>query len=121
MNKKRIVITIVVILVLAALTYLQFRTWRSFNWQVFFEQTREANLWRIGSAVFIIYCGYFLRALRWQVMLRPIKKVSWSHLISPTFIGFTALAVLRRPGELIRPYLIARKERLPVSSPLAVR
>jgi hypothetical protein len=120
MNKKRIVLTIFVILVLAALTYLQFRTWRSFNWQVFFEQTREANLWRIASAVLIIYCGYFLRALRWQVMLRPIKKVSWSRLISPTFIGFTALAVLGRPGELIRPYLIARKERLPVSSQMAV-
>ncbi|MCU1306282.1 MAG: hypothetical protein JWN45_977 [Acidobacteriaceae bacterium] len=120
MNKKRIVLTIVVILVLAALTYLQFRTWRSFNWHVFFEQTREANLWRIASAVLIIYGGYFLRALRWQVMLRPIKNVSWRHLISPTFIGFTALAVLGRPGELIRPYLIARKERLPVSSQMAV-
>jgi uncharacterized protein (TIRG00374 family) len=120
MNKKRIVLTMVVILVLAALTYLQFRTWRSFNWHVFFEQTREANLWRIASAVIIIYCGYFLRALRWQVMLRPIKKVSWARLISPTFIGFTALALLGRPGELIRPYLIARKERLPVSSQMAV-
>jgi uncharacterized protein (TIRG00374 family) len=120
MNKKRIVLTIVVILVLAALAYLQFRTWRSFNWHVFFEQTREANLWRIASAVLIIYCGYFLRALRWQVMLRPIKNVSWKHLISPTFIGFTALALLGRPGELIRPYLIARKERLPVSSQMAV-
>jgi uncharacterized protein (TIRG00374 family) len=120
MNKKRIVLTMIVILVLAALAYLQFRTWRSFNWHVFFEQTREANPWRIASAVAIIYCGYFLRAMRWQVMLRPIKKVSWTRLVSPTFIGFTALAILGRPGELIRPYLIARKERLPVSSQMAV-
>jgi uncharacterized protein (TIRG00374 family) len=120
MNKKRVLVTTVIVLVLVALAYLQFRTWRNFNWQVFFEQTREANLWRIASGVAIIYCGYFLRALRWEVMLRPVKKVSWMRLVSPMFIGFTALAILGRPGELIRPYLIARKEGLPVSSQMAV-
>jgi glycosyltransferase 2 family protein len=35
-------------------------------------------------------------------------------------IGFTALALLGRPGEFIRPFLIGRKEGLPMSSQLAV-
>ena len=35
-------------------------------------------------------------------------------------IGFTGLALLGRPGELIRPYLIARRESLPFASQVAV-
>jgi uncharacterized protein (TIRG00374 family) len=120
MNKKRALVTIVVITVLVGLGYLQFRTWRSFNWQVFFEQTRQANLLRIAFAIAIIYLTYFLRALRWHVMLRPVKNVPWARLISAQFIGFTGLALLGRPGESIRPYLIGRKEGLSVPSQLAV-
>jgi len=120
MNKKRVLVTAVVIAVLVGLGYLQFRTWRSFNWQVFFEQTRQANPLHIVVAILIIYLTYFLRAMRWQVMLRPVKQVSWMRLLSAQFIGFTGLALLGRPGEFIRPYLIARKEGLSVSSQLAV-
>jgi hypothetical protein len=35
-------------------------------------------------------------------------------------IGFTGMALFGRPGEFIRPYLIARKENLSVSSQIAV-
>jgi hypothetical protein len=41
-------------------------------------------------------------------------------LIPPTLIGFTGLTLLGRPGELIRPYLIARRESLPFASQVAV-
>ena len=34
-------------------------------------------------------------------------------------IGFTAITLLGRPGELVRPYLIATRERVPLSSQLA--
>jgi uncharacterized protein (TIRG00374 family) len=40
--------------------------------------------------------------------------------VAPTIIGFTGLALFGRPGELIRPYLIARRQDLPFSSQLAV-
>jgi uncharacterized protein (TIRG00374 family) len=41
-------------------------------------------------------------------------------MVSPTVIGFTGLALLGRAGEFIRPYLIARRTDLPLSSQLAV-
>ena len=41
-------------------------------------------------------------------------------IVPPTMIGFTGLALLGRPGELIRPYLIARRENLSFSSQMAV-
>jgi hypothetical protein len=40
-------------------------------------------------------------------------------LLSSTLIGFTAVTVLGRPGEFVRPYLIAKKEKLAFPSQLA--
>ena len=51
--------------------------------------------------------------------MRPLKAVSAARLIGPTFVGFTGLALLGRAGELVRPYLISRKEGLSISSQLA--
>lgn len=53
-------------------------------------------------------------------MIRPIcpRPNHW-RLFSATVIGFTALVLLGRAGELVRPYLIARKEGLPISSQMA--
>jgi hypothetical protein len=47
------------------------------------------------------------------------REVSVAALIPPTLIGFTGLTLLGRPGELIRPYLIARRTNLTFSSQLA--
>lgn len=41
------------------------------------------------------------------------------NLLSATVIGFTAITLFGRAGELVRPYLIARKEQVPLSSQLA--
>jgi uncharacterized protein (TIRG00374 family) len=68
-----------------------------------------------------IYIAYFLRAVRWKIFLSPVRKeASILGLIPPTMIGFTGLAVLGRAGELIRPYLIARRHNLPFASQVAV-
>jgi glycosyltransferase 2 family protein len=63
---------------------------------------------------------YYGRALRWAVFLKPLKpKPSIWNLLSATIIGFTALTLFGRPGEFVRPYLIAVKERVPVTSQFA--
>src|SRR5580700_6194601 len=59
------------------------------------------------------------RALRWQVMLRPFgRTLSIGKLTSDTAIGFTAVILLGRVGEIVRPYLIALSAGLPLSSQL---
>jgi len=118
--RKHAAATVVVILVLAALAWLQFRSWKDFDWQVFLSQTREVNPLRVAAATAIIYFVYFLRALRWKIFLRPVRKTSTLSLTPAMMIGFTGLALLGRPGELIRPYLVARREKLPFSSQMAV-
>ncbi|HZQ23753.1 MAG TPA: lysylphosphatidylglycerol synthase transmembrane domain-containing protein [Terriglobales bacterium] len=121
MDKKRIVITAAALLILAALVYLQFRHWKSFDWATFWQETHQVNLAHIVHGVLLIYLGYVMRAVRWKLFLRPVRpKASSLQLLSPTLVGFTGLALLGRPGEFIRPYLIARRESLPVSSQIAV-
>ncbi|MGO9863097.1 MAG: lysylphosphatidylglycerol synthase transmembrane domain-containing protein [Terriglobales bacterium] len=119
MNKKRYALYTLVFLILAVLVYLQFRTWRNFDW----ARLLEYNLsWRhIFQGVALTYFAYFLRAVRWKIFLRPVRKeASILGLVSPTVIGFTGIALLGRAGELIRPYLIARHEKLPFASQVAV-
>src|SRR5579884_529646 len=53
-------------------------------------------------------------------MIRPVKsRSSLANLLPATLLGFAAITLFGRPGELVRPYLIARKEEVPVSSQLA--
>lgn len=121
MDKKRAAITGIALAVLAALVYMQFRTWKNFDWGLFLSQTHEVSKFHIFHGIALIYIAYVLRAVRWKIFLQPVRpRVSTLSLVSPTIVGFTGLALLGRPGELIRPYLIAKQEKLPFSSQLAV-
>lgn len=120
MDKRRVITIFVIALALAALVYFQFQHWKQFNWHQFTSQTAGVNWWAILGAIGLIYATYVLRAVRWAIFLRPVCRVRADKLIPPTFIGFTGLALLGRPGEFIRPYLIARKTELTVSSQAGV-
>jgi uncharacterized protein (TIRG00374 family) len=120
MDKKRIVASVVVFLILAVLIYLQYRHWQSFDWGTFWAQTGRIKKIHVFHAVALIYFAYFLRAVRWKIFLQPVRpKAKIMDILSPTLIGFTGLALLGRAGEFIRPYLIARRNNLPFSSQLA--
>lgn len=120
MSKKKLLISALVLIVLGALVYLQIRTWRKFDWDKFWGVTKDASVVYLLAGTGLIYVDYFLRALRWKILLRPVCHAKASHLVAPTMIGFTGLALLGRPGEFIRPYLIARKQGLNMSSQVAV-
>lgn len=121
MKRKQIIITTVVIAVLAALVYWQIRTWRRFDWEKFASGSEGINWIRVVWAVLLIYFADFLRAARWKIFLRRSSpKANWRGLIAPQYVGFAGLALLGRPGEFIRPYLIARRENLTFSSQVAL-
>ncbi len=120
MKKKHAITSAIVLAVLAALVYSQFRHWRSFDWQQFWRVSKDVNMWMVLGGVVLIYLADVLRAVRWKLFLSPTCKTTVSRLIPSQFIGFTGLALLGRPGELVRPFLVARKENLTFSSQLAV-
>jgi uncharacterized protein (TIRG00374 family) len=120
MDKKRFLIYGILLFFLLLLMYMQFRTWRNFDWATFFSQTDHVSKRHILHAISLIYLAYAIRAFRWKIFLQPVRKTSTLQMLAPTLIGFSGLAILGRPGELIRPYLISRRLNLPFSSQLAV-
>ena len=121
MKRKQIIISILVVIVLAALVYLQIREWRRFDWQKFAEGSEGINWLRVLSGVALVYFADFLRAIRWKILLRPTRPdVRWKDLVAPTYVGFAGLAILGRPGELIRPYLIGLKTKTAFSAQMAI-
>ena len=90
-----------------------------FEWHLLVSSIAQVRGWWLVLACLAIYATYAGRALRWAVFLRPLTKPSILNILSATVIGFTAVVVLGRPGEFVRPYLIARKEKVPVTSQLA--
>ena len=121
MKRKPIIILLVIFVVLAALVYFQIRAWRKFDWENFKEGLEGVNYLSLFWAVLFIYIADFLRAVRWKIFMRPTcPNASWTGLIAPQYVGFTGLALLGRPGEFIRPYLIAKKENTTFSSQIAI-
>jgi uncharacterized membrane protein YbhN (UPF0104 family) len=92
----------------------------SFDWRL--AATGFARLrwqWLLLSLI-AVFTTYYGRAMRWAVFLKPLKpQPSIRNLLSATIIGFTAITLFGRPGEFVRPYLIARKEGVPVTSQFA--
>ena len=63
---------------------------------------------------------FVIRAERWQYLLGPLGKTRFSTVFRTTVIGFAASALLpARAGEVIRPYLLARREGLSAAAAFA--
>ena len=121
MNRKRVLTIVVVTLVLAGLIYLQIRAWRRFDWAKFAEGSEGINWLRVLYGILLIHLADALRAVRWKIFLRPTRpRASWLSLVAPQYVGFAGLALLGRPGEFIRPYIIARKYDLSFPSQVAI-
>jgi len=73
----------------------------------------------IVPAVFIILLSYFFRALRWRILISPMKQVEARDLFSPLMVGYMANILPARAGELIRAYLLGKKHDIPFSGAFA--
>ncbi|MGD9906154.1 MAG: lysylphosphatidylglycerol synthase transmembrane domain-containing protein [Vicinamibacterales bacterium] len=81
---------------------------------------RQARLGLVAAGVGCLFFGYACRTARWQVMLAPIGPTRFAVALRATIIGFAASFVLpARAGEVIRPWLLARREGLPVAAAVA--
>lgn len=119
MNKRQLILGLVVLAILVALGfYAQHR--HPIDWHEVVRQFAESrwSYFAIGGAC--IYVAYLLRATRWAYLLRHHKKVSPLSLVASQVIGFTAVALIGRVADPVRPYLTAKKTGLSVANQLAV-
>ena len=83
-------------------------------------ETRHADGRLLALAVCLTMTTYALRAFRWQYLLASIGPTRFSIAFQTTVIGFAASFLLpARPGEVLRPYLLARRENLPPTAAFA--
>src|SRR4029077_17779213 len=95
--------------------------WRAFDGRLFLHSLLSVEKSWLAWALLAIYLTYVVRALRWKLLMRDVKPDArlW-HLVWAPVIGFVAIGLFGRAGEMARPYLVARKEGVPVSSQVAV-
>lgn len=84
---------------------------RNLDWREVSTALRQANAAYIVAAVLVICLGYLLRAKRWQVLLEPITKTSLKELFATTTVGFAAVFLVGRAGEIVRPMWLPMRDR----------
>ena len=93
---------------------------RNANLRDVWTEVTRARMDLVLVAVALTALTYVLRAMRWQYLLSPVGRVSLANALRMTVIGFAASAVLpARAGEVLRPWLLARKEGLSATAAFA--
>ena len=119
LKKKQLILGLVILLAVAALLFWG-RDRIHFNFGVFRAQLALADWRKIGIGVGCIYVAYAFRAVRWALLMRHNKKVPLFSLLGTQVIGFTAVAIIGRVADPVRPYLAAKRTGLPLSTQLAI-
>jgi uncharacterized protein (TIRG00374 family) len=116
------------LLVVTGLAVLAFVIYRSsgfinladFSGAKLWQVSRNANPYYLLLSLAGIYACYALRAARWQVLQRNLGPSRFWPIYNLTLAGFSAIFLLGRAGEPIRPLLLARKEKLPIADMFGV-
>jgi uncharacterized protein (TIRG00374 family) len=83
------------------------------------EIARARGEWLVLSLL-TMFLNLAIRSLRWQYLLEPLGVTSFANAFRATAIGFAASALLpARAGEVIRPYFLARRERISATGAFA--
>lgn len=93
---------------------------RGLDLQRFWQIVREANYWWLLPAVAVYFVGVWLRTWRWRSMLIHICPIPVARLFPTVVIGYMGNNVYpARAGEVLRSYVLRRREAVPMSASLA--
>ncbi|HTB98551.1 MAG TPA: lysylphosphatidylglycerol synthase transmembrane domain-containing protein [Terracidiphilus sp.] len=119
MKRNQLILGLVVLAILVG-----FAVWGRdrihFDFGTFRAQLALADWKMIAVGMGCIYLAYAFRSIRWAYLLRHNKKVPLLSLLGTQVIGFTAIALIGRVADPVRPYLVAKKTGLPISNQIAV-
>ncbi len=95
-----------------------------FLWNVDLDKTLKSLVGvdpgLLAAAAVLALVSYWVRVVRWTLILRPVARVRHSSALIATAVGYAAISLLpARMGDIIRPVLLAKRERFPVSASLA--
>jgi uncharacterized protein (TIRG00374 family) len=101
----------------AGLLYLAFR---GQDLSKAWDAISGANMLALAGGIVLMFFSHLVRAFRWQIVLRPIKRKTNLWLaFKATIAGYGMNNLIPRSGEIVRPYLMARGENVPMAGVLA--
>jgi len=81
---------------------------------------RTGNYWWLIPSITIYFFGVWARTWRWHYMLRAIKPIPLGQLFPVVCIGYMGNNIYpARIGELLRAYVLKRKEGVAIGASLA--
>ena len=93
---------------------------RGANLREVWSEIQDGRLGLLALAVGVTCMTYVFRALRWQYLLRPLGTPPFAAVFKTTVIGFAVSTLLpARAGEVVRPYLLARRAGFSATSAFA--
>ena len=101
--KKRVLIGLAISLIFL---YFAFST---VEFKPFADSLQSANYVYLIPIIILIFITYIIRALRWKILLLPVKNISTHTLFATLFIGNMANNILPlRIGEILRALIIGK-------------
>ncbi|HYV10513.1 MAG TPA: lysylphosphatidylglycerol synthase transmembrane domain-containing protein [Pyrinomonadaceae bacterium] len=83
---------------------------RNLDWAEVSHAVRNADPILLAAAVLVISSVYFLRALRWGALLKPLSAARFADLFAATTIGFSGVFLIGRAGEFVRPVVLSMRD-----------
>jgi glycosyltransferase 2 family protein len=81
---------------------------------------KTAKYWWLIPGIAVYFIGLWVRAWRWHYLLRPIKKISTNAMFPVVTIGYMGNNIYPyRAGEVLRAFILKKREDVPVSASLA--
>lgn len=118
--KKRQMLIAAIVLVALIVLFIWIRHRIHFDFVLFRSQLAMVDWRKIAIGLACIYIGYVIRSVRWALLVRHHQRVPVFSLIGTQVIGFTAVALIGRVADLVRPYLVTKRTGLELSSQIAV-
>jgi hypothetical protein len=88
---------------------LLFFFFRGMDFGAVWQALRSADPLFLAGVAGAALVTYLLRAWRWGYLLAPMARVPFADLFSATVVGFMSGLLVPRAGEILRPYLVARR------------
>ncbi|MCM3870439.1 MAG: flippase-like domain-containing protein [Pyrinomonadaceae bacterium] len=83
---------------------------RQLDWGQVRVAVSQSNGYLLALAVLVISLAYLFRAYRWGALLAPLGPTRLSHLFAATTVGFGAVFILGRMGEVVRPVVLPMRD-----------
>jgi len=115
-TKQAIRISVAVIFLVLSVYF----TIKDINFAKLWNYIINADYFWVILSMPVVVLSHWVRAYRWRTMMQPVKKnIKVWDLFSAVMAGYAVNNVVPRGGEFIRPYIIARREKISYTSTFA--